>query len=134
MKEDLTRKEAQIHSMVTDKLDEDHPLAYEEVFCDICDNMVHCFNNECMRTWIEIESGNFCLDCFCENPGKVIGYGFWLQNGNPKVKRLSNDLSGITHDSIDEDSEEVNDTKKQAEDFYKDASRYLTKEPMRHLS
>jgi len=126
------RKEAQIHSHVTDHLDEGHPLAYEEIFCDICDNMVHCFNNECMKIWIEIESGNFCLDCFCENPDKVIGYGFWLQNGNPKVKRLSNDLLGIT--SVDEDSnEEVSDTRKQAEDFYKDASRYLSKEPMYYI-
>jgi hypothetical protein len=58
-------KEPIIHSHITDVLPENHPLAYEDVFCDICKKtMLHASNNECMQTWLETEDGNFCTKCF----------------------------------------------------------------------
>ncbi len=59
-------KEPIIHSHITDVLPEDHPLAYKKVYCDTkCGHLVHAGNNECMRTWIETEFGNYCTTCFC---------------------------------------------------------------------
>jgi len=58
--------EPNIHSHITDVLDDSHPLAYETVYCDKCRSaMLHAANNECMQTWIETGKGNFCTHCFC---------------------------------------------------------------------
>ena len=79
--EDAMGYEPIIHTFVTDKLPDDHPLAFEEVFCMKCGGMVHCFNNECMTMWVEFnechvidydknwkENGvnkyNYCFSCF----------------------------------------------------------------------
>lgn len=58
------RKEPLIHSHITDLLPANHPLAYKQVGCKACGALVHAFNNECMRTWVEAGHGNFCLQCF----------------------------------------------------------------------
>ena len=66
-------KEPVIHSHITDELPEDHPLAYKQLYCDKCpDTLVHAFNNECMQTWVETRSGNYCLKCFSEIGGTVL--------------------------------------------------------------
>lgn len=52
-----------IHSHLTDTLPEDHPLAHETVYCRKCGVMVHAFNNECMRTWVQIRGVPFCITC-----------------------------------------------------------------------
>lgn len=58
-------KEPIIHSHITDGLEENHPLAYDSVYCDKCKKeMLHCFNNECMQTWFETDKGNFCTKCY----------------------------------------------------------------------
>jgi len=67
-----TEKEPIVHSLISDCLPENHPLAHEEVFCDTCNEMVHCFNNECMRMWFECNDRfngkiNYCLECFYTN-------------------------------------------------------------------
>ena len=66
-----------IHSHLTDVLPEDNPLHDKTVYCDVCHKMVHCENNECMTTWVEVQireiecldgkltfGGNFCIKCF----------------------------------------------------------------------
>ena len=53
-----------IHSHITDGLSKNHSLAYEEVFCKKCNQMLHAPNNECMCTWFETDLGNFCSKCF----------------------------------------------------------------------
>ncbi len=60
----MNEKEPLIHSHITDLLLDEHPLAYKNVFCDICKDMLHAANNECMSTWVESGKGNFCLLCF----------------------------------------------------------------------
>jgi hypothetical protein len=64
-----------IHSHVTDVLPEDHPLAYDQVSCQVCGALVHAGNNECMQTWIEWDCEIVCMKCFLEflreNPGEV---------------------------------------------------------------
>ena len=67
-------KEPIIHSLITDCLTDDHPLAHEEVFCQKCGDMVHCFNNECMTMWVEsfvkfdnskdYEYSIHCFECY----------------------------------------------------------------------
>ena len=61
--------EPQIHSHVTDVLPDDHPLAFETVYCDCTKEhengeMLHCGNNECMQTWIEFCGFHICVKCF----------------------------------------------------------------------
>lgn len=54
-----------IHSDITDCLPENHPLAYETIYCKSCGEMIHCGNNECMQTWVEIDLKTYyCLNCF----------------------------------------------------------------------
>lgn len=55
-----------IHSHITDVLPEEHPHAYDTIFCDHIGwvAMLHASNNECMQTWIESEKGNFCTEHF----------------------------------------------------------------------
>lgn len=53
-----------VHSHITDGLHPDEPLASMTIYCENCGTMVHAANNECMTTWIETGSGNYCLPCF----------------------------------------------------------------------
>lgn len=53
-----------IHSHHTDGLDDDHPHAWECVFCQHCGTMVHAGNNECMTTWLEWGPHVICGRCF----------------------------------------------------------------------
>ena len=55
-----------LHSHIEDVLDDAHPLAFKSVGCTGCGVMVHAFNNECMRTWVETGRGNFCIPCFAK--------------------------------------------------------------------
>jgi hypothetical protein len=57
-------REPRIHSHVTDRLPESHPLARLRVSCERCESLVHLASNTCVRTWIETGRGNFCLPCF----------------------------------------------------------------------
>ena len=56
-------REPRIHSHVTNRLPDSHPLARLRVSCERCESLVHLANS-CMRTWIETGRGNFCLPCF----------------------------------------------------------------------
>lgn len=61
----MTLIEPLIHSHITDGLPDDHPKAWETVWCDGCPGeMLHCENNECMQTWVETGKGDYCLKCF----------------------------------------------------------------------
>jgi hypothetical protein len=60
--------EPRVHSYITDALPEKHSLAWKPVACRACGELVHASNNECMQTWIETGSGNFCLNCFAAYP------------------------------------------------------------------
>lgn len=64
----MKRTEPLIHSHITDCLPEDHPMAYEFVYCDKCGDTLHACNNECMQTWTEMQRGNFCTKCFVLTP------------------------------------------------------------------
>ena len=57
-------KEPLIHSHLQDCLPLTHCLCHEDIFCDMCNVMIHAHNNECMQTWLETSSGNFCTKCF----------------------------------------------------------------------
>lgn len=59
-------KEPETHSFISGTLPEGHPSQFLSVFCIVCKAMVHAFNNECMRPWVEAENGNFCWDCITE--------------------------------------------------------------------
>jgi hypothetical protein len=56
--------EPRIHSHVTDRLPDSHPLARSRVSCERCESIIHLASNSCVRTWIETARGNFCLPCF----------------------------------------------------------------------
>lgn len=58
------RAEPLIHTHDTDLLPESHPLAYECVYCERCESMLHCSNNECMSTWVEWKQRYLCGKCF----------------------------------------------------------------------
>lgn len=60
-------KEPIIHSHLSDELEEAHPRAYDAVFCDLCNEMLHASNNECMQTWVEWYDLNICFTCFINN-------------------------------------------------------------------
>jgi hypothetical protein len=60
------RSEPLVHSHTTDGLPEYHPLAYQCVYCNHCQVMVHCSNNECMSTWAEWDQHVLCGPCFSE--------------------------------------------------------------------
>jgi hypothetical protein len=57
-------REPRIHSHVTGRLPDTHPLARSRVSCERCESLVHLASNSCVRTWIETGRGNFCLPCF----------------------------------------------------------------------
>ena len=65
-------REPQIHSHVTDRLPDRHPLARTPVRCDRCGSLLHLWSNRCMRTWVETGNGNFCLRCFVQAAGGAI--------------------------------------------------------------
>jgi hypothetical protein len=54
------------HGRITDGLPETHPLANEQIYCVRCDALVHAFNNECMRDWVEFKYRALCYPCFHE--------------------------------------------------------------------
>ena len=56
-------QEPKIHSGADDELPEEHPLAYETVYCAECRKMLHAGYNECMTTWIEFTDANVCAEC-----------------------------------------------------------------------
>lgn len=56
-----------IHSQITDVLPEDHPQAYDTLYCTGCREMVHAGNNECMQIWVETGKGPYCVMCFVEH-------------------------------------------------------------------
>jgi hypothetical protein len=70
--------EPKIHSHIEDCLEEAHPLAFEQVYCDgrktdaNHDKILHAANNECMQTWVETGRGNFCWKCFCKMASTVL--------------------------------------------------------------
>ena len=53
-----------LHSHVSDVLPDDHKLAFKQVNCNKCKELVHAGNNECMQTWFETEYGNYCTNCW----------------------------------------------------------------------
>jgi len=59
----LTR-EPFFHSQIKDGLHSWHPKALTSIYCNSCNEILHCANNECMQPWFECEAGNFCVDCF----------------------------------------------------------------------
>lgn len=56
------------HSEIVDGLNEDHPRAYQAIYCSHCNEMLHCSNNECMQSWLEFAYMplDLCLSCFIE--------------------------------------------------------------------
>ena len=57
--------EPKYHSYITDGLPKEHRFAFESIYCSLCGNMVHAFNNECMCPWFEFANGDvICVDCF----------------------------------------------------------------------
>lgn len=60
-----------LHTHIEDALPEDHPLAFDMVYCEgrDCTAMLHSFNNECMQTWVETGKGNYCIWCFMKMTG-----------------------------------------------------------------
>lgn len=63
-------REPLIHSYITDRLDDSHPLAWKSLRCKMCDCHLHTLN-ECMRPWVETGKGNYCLMCFAKVDGDV---------------------------------------------------------------
>ena len=59
-------REPLIHSHITDKLPEGHPLKWETVACKSCFRTLCCVD-ECMQTWVEAGTGNYCTGCFAKH-------------------------------------------------------------------
>ena len=67
-----------LHSHIEDMLPDEHPLAFQQVWCDgngRCEDwqeraLLHAANNECMQTWFETGKGNFCVSCFLRLTGE----------------------------------------------------------------
>lgn len=57
-----------IHSHIEDGLPDEHPMAFTDQQCLVCEEPVHAFNNECMQPWVESGLGVFCLFCFALDP------------------------------------------------------------------
>lgn len=56
----------EFHSHASDALEDNHPLAHEDIECTRCGVLVHAPNNECMRTWVELPQFDniLCSECF----------------------------------------------------------------------
>jgi len=77
----MRSNEPRIHSHIDDVLEKEHPLSEKQVHCKKCKVLVHAFNNECMQTWIETGSGNYCLKCFANIESHVVmNHKFALQD------------------------------------------------------
>ena len=66
-----------LHSHITDGLEDDHPKAYQTLYCVECHDTIHAGNKECMKTWVETGKGDYCLDCFVgriRDSGVGLGY------------------------------------------------------------
>lgn len=57
-------REPELHTNITDELPEDHPQAYENIYCTSCSTLVHAGNNENMDSWLETNSGAYCIPCW----------------------------------------------------------------------
>ena len=57
-----------IYHGAADVLPDEHPQAWESLYCIKCSHMVHAFNNECMTGWFETTYGPICFECFTELP------------------------------------------------------------------
>lgn len=49
---------------IDDKLKNGHPMSYQSVYCNKCNEMLHAANNEFMKPWVESGNGNYCMPCF----------------------------------------------------------------------
>ena len=56
--------EPKFHSFDDCFIDENHPLAWESQYCQVCMTMVHAGNNETMTAWFETNMGAVCMLCF----------------------------------------------------------------------
>lgn len=74
----MTLREPVIHSHVTDVLPDEHPLAAQAVYCEVCQGILHCSPNECMTTWVETGVGNYCIECFVKLTNGVVEDEFGL--------------------------------------------------------
>lgn len=63
-------KEPVIHSHIIDELPVKHALAYKTVECKFCARLVHAPTNECLATWVEFGTRQYCLGCFANLAGK----------------------------------------------------------------
>ena len=61
-----------VHSHVTDRLPDEHPLARSRVYCDRCEALLHSQRNSCIRTWLETGRGNLCVRCFVLAAGGLV--------------------------------------------------------------
>lgn len=64
-------REPIFHSGITDELPEDHPLAWQSVYCVVCRAMLHGLPNENMDAWMETGRGAYCLNCFAHDYAEV---------------------------------------------------------------
>ena len=64
---DRWTREPVLHTFVTDVLPDDHPLAWETVYCIEHGGMVHHCINENMQPWAETEDGPMCLHCLADD-------------------------------------------------------------------
>jgi hypothetical protein len=69
--DDASVAEPRLHGHFTDALPVDHPLARRRVRCDRCGWLLHLQSNRCLRSWVESERGNFCLQCFILDGGSL---------------------------------------------------------------
>lgn len=56
-------EEPKLHTGITDVLPESDPRAYDSLHCAKCNAMIHAFNNENMRAWVEFSNVNVCFEC-----------------------------------------------------------------------
>jgi hypothetical protein len=72
------RRDPIMHTHVSDKLDDTHPLAFHSIECRRCHETLHAFNNECMQTWVETGKGNYCIFCFVAQTGASVDEEYGL--------------------------------------------------------
>lgn len=59
-------KDPIIHSRISGELPDDHPLAFTEVTCPNCGQVLHEMTNYCVQTWVETGAGNFDFSCWID--------------------------------------------------------------------